>query len=130
MSTTTILQSKSVNDGLRQAYNDNNLTNAISFKRYKFVVKRTMMHLAKGTSPSPFAFKYQNNDERVKVTNCMTYLMSDKFDEETKLKYDNDDRISNAFGYDRYKELCSVSAMLMTFHFIKSNRFVKTMKTD
>ena len=126
----SILESKSVNDGLRQAYNDNDLTNTISFKRYKFVVKRTMMHLAKGTSPSPFAFKYQSDDERVKVTNCMTYLMSDKFDEETKLKYDNDDKISSAFTYDRYKESCSVSAMLLTFHFIKSNRFVKTVKTD
>ena len=122
----TIFESKSFNDAFRQTYNDNDLANTISFEKYKFVVKRTMMHLAKGTSPSPFAFKYQSDDERVEVTNCITYLMSDEFDEETKLKYDNDDRISNAFGYDRYKELCSVSAMLMTFHFIKSNRFVKT----
>ena len=122
----TIFESKSFNDAFRQTYNDNDLANTISFEKYKFVVKRTMMHLAKGTSPSPFAFKYQSDDERVEVTNCITYLMSDEFDEETKLKYDNDDKISSAFTYDRYKEFCSVSSMLLTFHFIKSNRFVKT----
>ena len=129
----SIFETKSFNDSVQRSYdeyNDNDLADVISLKKYKFIIKRTLMHLARGTSPSPFAFKYQSDDERKEVSEYITYLMSDEFDEETKFNYDNDVKISSVFGYDRYKEFCSVNTMLLTFHFIKSKRLEESVKSD
>ena len=124
----SILKSKSFDDSLRQEY-AKIPSDLISYKRYKTIVKRTMMHLAKGTSPSPFSFKYNDDNERAEVSKHMTYLLSKEFDEVTQERYNNDEKINSMFTYDRYKELWSISVLLMVFHIVKSNR-VKTEKTE
>ena len=124
----SILKSKSFDDSLRQEY-AKIPSDLISYKRYKTIVKRTMMHLAKGTSPSPFSFKYNDDNERAEVSKYLTYLLSKEFDEETQEHYNNNEKINTMYTYDRFKESCSISVLLMVFHIVKSNR-VKTEKTE
>ena len=117
----SILKSKAFDDGLRQEYAKNSL-DMISYKKYKALVQRVVTHLARGTSPSPFSFKYNDDNERAEVSKHMTYLLSKEFDGFLQKRYNNDEKINTMFTYDRYKESCSISTLLLVFHIIKSNR--------
>ena len=59
----SILKSKAFDDNLRQEY-AKNPSDLMSYKKYKALIQRVIIHLAKGTSPSPFSFKY-NDDKRI-----------------------------------------------------------------
>lgn len=117
----SILKSKAFDDNLRQEY-AKNPSDLISYKKYKALVQRVIIHLAKGTSPSPFSFKYNDDNERAEVSKYLTYLLSKEFDEETQEHYNNNEKINTMYTYDRFKESCSISVLLMVFHIIKSNR--------
>ena len=122
------LKSKSFDDMVRQKYAETP-SDAISYKKFKAMTKKSTMHLLSGSSPSLFSFQYNDEDEHVEVTKHLTHLLSKKFDEEILQHYNNDESVNTIINYKMFKESCANFQLLMLFHDLESKRTVKPQQT-
>ena len=115
------LKSKSFDDMVRQKYAETP-SDAISYKKFKAMTKKSMMHFLSGSSPSLFSFQYNDKNERTEVVNFLTYLLSKEFDDEVLQNYNNDESVNTIINYKMFKETCANDMLMMLFYDLESKR--------
>lgn len=94
----------------------------VSYNKFKTLAKEGAQLLSGGYSSLRFNFQCIGEWERLEVVTCLTYLVSQGFEDETRWEYNNDVSVNGVTDYIMFKVTTVYSTLLLLVHDIESRR--------